>query len=118
MLTLAAAIIAAATSTAALNDASSAPPAFKLPPGEKPLEYTIDLTVDPSKKTYDGSETIKLHVDKPQKALFIQGRNITVQKATVNGAKATWKQLDDDGMATLTLDKEVSGDVDVVIAFS
>lgn len=111
------ALLAAATPTAAVVAAAAAP-SFRLPTGQRPLEYAITLHIDPAKADYTGSEVIKVHVDAPQTVLWLHGRGLTVSAVKVAGQSAVYAQTDDDGLASITVPKPVRGDVEVSIAFS
>jgi alanyl aminopeptidase len=94
-------------------------PGFRLPAGEKPVSYAMQLDVDPTKDSFSGSETILVHLDAAQKTIWLHARNLTVSSAKVAGQNARFKQVDDDGMAGLFLDASVGpGDVPVEIAWS
>ncbi len=103
----------------ALDGGGDDSPAFRLPAGQRPLEYRISLDVDPHKDGFSGEETIRVHLDKAVRALWLHGRGLDVKRASVAGKAATYKQVDADGMSRLSLPAPVGpGDVDVVIAWS
>ncbi|HME71371.1 MAG TPA: M1 family metallopeptidase [Myxococcota bacterium] len=94
-------------------------PGFRIPVGEKPLEYSLSFDIDPSKESFTGKETVRVHLDIAQKTVWLHGRGLEVQGAKIAGQAARYKQIDDDGMARLSLDALVGpGDVDVEIAWT
>ena len=93
-------------------------PSFRLPAGQKPLEYTLTLDVDPTLSKYSGDEVIKVHLDKANKTIWLHGRDLDVGTVTVNGEPAIYQQVNDDGLASITLKSALAGDVTVALAFS
>jgi aminopeptidase N len=53
----------------------------RLPPGVRPTRYTMDLSIDPSKKTFSGKVRIGVKLEKPLRAIVMHGRALTVQSA-------------------------------------
>ena len=56
----------------------------KLPKHVVPEEYAIRITPDPKKLTFTGSETIKVNVRKPTRALVLNAADIEISKAAIN----------------------------------
>jgi cytosol alanyl aminopeptidase len=93
-------------------------PGFRLPGDTRPVEYAIALEVDPRKGSFTGRETIRVHLDKARRTLWLDGRGLEITGARVAGREARYRQMDDDGQARLVLDAPVGpGEVDVVIAW-
>jgi aminopeptidase N len=64
-------------------DFASAP--GKLPKNVVPEEYAIRITPDVEKRTFSGSETVKLKVGEPVRQLVLNAVEIKISKATLDG---------------------------------
>jgi len=51
----------------------------RLPPGARPTRYTLDLTVDPSKKTFTGRTRIGVKLAERARAIVLHGRDLSVR---------------------------------------
>src|SRR5262245_24586450 len=58
----------------------------RLPPGVRPTRYTMDLAIDPSKKTFTGKVRISVMLERPLRAIVMHGRAFTVQSAFLHTA--------------------------------
>jgi alanyl aminopeptidase len=59
----------------------------RLPAGVKPTRYTMDLSIDPSKKTFGGEVRIGVNLERPLRAIVMHGRGITVTEAFLHTAR-------------------------------
>src|SRR5689334_6487560 len=50
----------------------------RLPAGVRPTRYTMDLSIDPSKKTFGGDVRIGVNLERPLRAIVMHGRGLTV----------------------------------------
>src|ERR1700730_14520269 len=57
----------------------------KLPKQVVPEEYAIRITPDLEKKTFSGSETVKVKVREPVKQLVLNALEIKISKAAMDG---------------------------------
>jgi aminopeptidase N len=57
----------------------------KLPKHVVPQEYAIRITPDVEKRTFAGSETIKLDVRQPTRELVLNAADMQIAGASVNG---------------------------------
>jgi aminopeptidase N len=53
----------------------------RLPAGVRPMRYTMDLSIDPSKKAFSGQVRIALKLDRPTRAIVMHGRGMTIKEA-------------------------------------
>ena len=53
-----------------------APPGFRLSDDVVPLEYNLQLTIDPSRETFDGIVSIKLDIRKPTAVIWLNAKDI------------------------------------------
>src|SRR3954471_16548217 len=58
----------------------------RLPLGVRPTRYTMDLSIDPSKKTFSGKVRIGVNLERPRRAIVMHGRALTVQSAFLHTA--------------------------------
>ena len=62
-------------------------PVLKLPPGARPVRVTAEMTIDPRKDDFEGSEQIELAVDQPGRLLWLNADGLKIldtdPKATV-----------------------------------
>src|SRR5689334_4819543 len=59
----------------------------RLPPGVRPTRYTMDLIIDPSKKTFGGQVRIGVTIEKPLRAIVMHGRALTVSEAYLHTSR-------------------------------
>ena len=60
-----------------------APRQFQLPDGVVPKKYTVTLTIDPSRSTFDGEMVIDLEAKKNYDILWLNAKGLIVTKALV-----------------------------------
>jgi len=53
------------------SQAQIVPPHLRLPPGARPTRVTAELTVDPTKDSFSGSEEMELSLDQPTSVLWL-----------------------------------------------
>jgi alanyl aminopeptidase len=63
--------------------AQPTPPAFLLPDDVIPLSHNVELTIDPSKSTFEGVVTIVVDLRKATSLVWLNAKNITPVEATV-----------------------------------
>ena len=74
-------------SAAAQRDAVPSPRMDgRLPLGVRPSRYTMDLSIDPSKKTFSGKVRIGVNLERPRRAIVMHGRALTVQSVFLHTA--------------------------------
>lgn len=88
-------------------------PTGRLPEGITPTQYDVQLKIDPDKPTFSGTVTINLELDIPTEHIWLHGKDMTSVNATVtpegqSAIKADYQQLDDTGVAKLTLEHPVT----------
>ena len=57
----------------------------RLPTGAQPLCYTLDLLVQPQKKTFSGTVLIDLSIDAPRSAITLHALDLNVTEAELSG---------------------------------
>jgi alanyl aminopeptidase len=89
----------------------STPPSLRLPGGVTPLNYRLDLSVFPDRKSFDGHVRIDIRFDAPTNGFWIHGRDLTVDKVVlIAGNKtvpATYRQSTPEGVARIDLDHTI-----------
>ncbi|RMH43415.1 MAG: M1 family peptidase [Deltaproteobacteria bacterium] len=73
----------AAPATAPAPSETPKPPAFRLPDTAAPVSYTVELTLDPAKSTFDGEVTIEVDLRDAATALWLNGRDLDVRDVAV-----------------------------------
>lgn len=92
--------------------AQEAIPTGRLPADVTPTAYTLDFIMDPDKAAYSAHEEIGVQLSKPRNVIWFHGKGIDVTSATLvlaDGHKLTltYKQVNDDGVASLSLPETV-----------
>ena len=67
----------------------AAVPQWTLPDDVTPLTHKMEITVDPGKPTFTGTAVIEVELKTRRDVLWVNGRDITVQRAAIDSAKAT-----------------------------
>ena len=75
----------------------------RLPAGVRPTRYTMDLSIDPSKKTFGGEVRIGVTFERPQRAIVMHGRGLTVTEAFLHTSRGKLV-----GKAELRLSEQVT----------
>jgi alanyl aminopeptidase len=60
-----------------------AAPSFLLPDDAVPVKYRAELTIDPSRPTFDGSVQIDIELRRSTSLVWINGKDLTVEEASV-----------------------------------
>lgn len=68
-----------------------ATPDFLLQKDAVPLKHTIEMTIDPSREQFTGLARIDIQVLRPQKIIWVNGKDLMVQEASVEFGKSTQK---------------------------
>lgn len=89
-----------------------APPLGRLPPGVRPLHYTLVLEVAPGRERFAGTVEIAVQFDQPRSVVWMHADGLTARAASVRpegGAPvgARLDQVDPSGVAALRLDRPV-----------
>src|SRR5688572_1620236 len=58
----------------------------RLPPGVRPSRYLMDLSIDPSKKTFAGQVRIGVTLERPMRAIVMHGRGLRIDSAVLHTA--------------------------------
>lgn len=103
--------------------AEEAAPIGRLPEGVTPLHYTLYLEVVPSRERFGGRVDIRTRIDEARRVIWLHGRDLNVTEIEVlpEGAEpisGTYEQVDDSGVARLTLDERVGpGEVTISLTY-
>ena len=88
-------------------------PVLRLPTDARPTYTALSLELDPRKPGFFGSEVIALQLDRPRSVLWLNGQGLHVTSARLDlaGARhaAVYQQVNDEGLARVTLPCLVSG---------
>lgn len=76
---------------AVLLAAQPTPPDFLLPKDVVPRKHIIEMTIDPSQDTFTGVARIEVQVLKPVSVIWVNGRDLTVQEASIEIGKKAQK---------------------------
>jgi aminopeptidase N len=94
----------------------------KLPKDVRPTEYSIRIKPDLQKLTFIGSETVRLHAEKPVTKLVLNALEMEIASASVDGRVLPKKAISlDEAEQTLTLslpDEFSAGDHKLALVFS
>lgn len=94
----------------------------KLPKEVRPTEYSIRIVPDLEKLTFTGSETVKVHVEKPVTKLVLNALEMEIAAASVDGKALPQKSIAlnaKEETLTLSLPNELAaGEHQVALKFS
>ena len=94
----------------------------KLPKDVRPTEYSIRIAPDLQKLTFTGSETVRLHAEKPVTKLVLNALEMEIASASVDGRPLPKKAIvldETEQTLTLNLPNELpAGDHELALAFS
>ena len=94
-------------------------PDGKLPAGVTPLHYVLDLGIDANAGTTSSRVKIDVRLDAAQSEIWMHSREHVVSSVSVGGVSGTFKQVNEQGVAHVVLDKPVGpGDVELTIVFT
>ena len=82
-------LVSQAGPTAPGDSLALAPPARddgRLPSEVRPTRYALDLTIDPTRPTFDGRVWIAVTIDRPIHAVVLHGRGLKVREAAFGRA--------------------------------
>ncbi len=86
-------------------------PALRLPKDVRPTHYRIELTIDPDRPSFSGEAEIAVTLDAPRQVIWLHGLGLSVSASSVQVGQetlaVTYEQVNDDGVAKLTLPKPV-----------
>jgi len=86
-------------------------PEGKLPRDVKPLSYTLELEIVPSRDRFSGRTQIRVELDTPRKHIWLHGRKLDVKSARAQLASgatdAKYSEVNGDGLARLEFAKEL-----------
>lgn len=85
---------------------AAAAPTFYLPDDVAPKKYSIDLTIDPSKSTFEGTARIEVELKTSTSHIWINAKDITPVEASV-GKRRAGAQAVGDEFLDLALDSPV-----------
>jgi Peptidase M1 N-terminal domain len=63
--------------------AAPAPPALRLPDDVVPIEYALELAVDPAQEKIKGAVTIAVEIKRPTRFIWLHGKRLSIEGATV-----------------------------------
>ncbi|MGC9133062.1 MAG: M1 family metallopeptidase [Nanopusillaceae archaeon] len=89
---------------------------MRLPDDVKPIKYMIKIDVDIDKLTYSGEEEIILNIEKPRNKIYINSREIKIEKIRFNNYIVNFKELDQDTIE-IDIGKKYSGEGKLYIRF-
>ncbi len=97
-----------ATTAAPLPPPDEPAPTVRLPNDVRPLAQKLELSINPDEDRFQGSTEIDVELDHARRTLWIHGHRLTVDAATFTpdggpAIAATGEQVDDHGVAKLTL---------------
>ena len=89
------------------------PPVGRLSGNVAPEHYRLELRIDPREDTFSGRVTIDVTVNEATDRIYLHGKRLEISSAHVvdgedNQIAASWEQVDDTGVAKLSLDRPVS----------
>ncbi len=93
-----------------------AQPAFNLPNEVVPKKHVIDMTIDPSKDSYEGTAKIDVDISKPASTVWVNAKDITPIDASVGKQTARAEAVGGEFIA-LHLDAPVSGAATITIHY-
>jgi alanyl aminopeptidase len=67
----------------------AAAPSFLLPNDVVPLKHAVELTVDPSRDTFEGRMRIEVELRAPVTEVWVNGKDLVVKSASLNGTPHT-----------------------------
>src|SRR5436190_20480572 len=66
-----------------------AAPTFLLPNDVAPSKHTVELTIDPSRETFDGRMRIDVELRKPVTEIWVNAKDLVIASASLNGTART-----------------------------
>src|SRR5262245_51067417 len=68
---------------------SLAAPTFLLPDNVIPLKHTVELTIDPSRETFEGRMRIEVDLRAPITEIWVNGKDLMIMSASLNETPRT-----------------------------
>ena len=62
--------------------ADATPPTLRLPAGPRPTRYELELTVDPTRSTFEGEVRLHVVLPEPTSLLWLNATELTVTQAS------------------------------------
>ena len=92
---------------------AEAPPVLRLPDDVHLQHTALSLSLDPSQPRFSGAAVMAIALTRPRATLWLHGRDLHVTAVWLDtaGARlpASWEQVNDDGLAKVSLPCLVSG---------
>jgi alanyl aminopeptidase len=63
--------------------ASPPPPGFQLPEGVVPLKYNVELWVDPTRETFEGTVGIRLRLDRFTPVIWLNAKDLEIESVSL-----------------------------------
>ncbi len=87
-------------------------PRGRLPQNVRPEHYSLDLSIVPDRDRFSGTAVIRVAVDEPLETLWIHGRDLQIDRVTVQDTQgdpvsARWRVMDPTGVVALLLPRPV-----------
>ena len=100
------------TATASATDTSE-PPVARLGNAVVPIQYQLELRIDPSQERFSGNVAIDVTVNESLDAIWLHGKLLDVSEVYVtdgesNRIDASYEERDESGVALLTLARTIS----------
>ncbi|MEL6324226.1 MAG: M1 family metallopeptidase, partial [Pseudomonadota bacterium] len=94
-------------------------PFGKLPPRARPLAYDVALKVDPREESFRGIVKIDVWLNEPSDGIWLHGKDLRVNAASINGRTATWEEvLNSTGVSRIVFPRTFpAGEVTLAIAY-
>jgi cytosol alanyl aminopeptidase len=98
-------------------------PTLRLPSDVRPTHYALEMTIDPNQPTFSGTVAIDVTLSAPRDVLWLHGLDLKVHSSSVKVGEqslpAVWDQVNDDGVARLTLPHAIGpGPATILVAWS
>ncbi len=99
-------------------------PLGQLPDNVEPLQYRIDLTINPDQLRYEGVVEIDIELKAPRREFYIHGKdldvsNITARLQNKTVVKGTYTEVHESGVARLNFEQQIPrGKITVRLPYS
>ncbi len=111
----------ASGSTVAALPVREATPGLRLPADVRPLGYSLELDIDPSKPRFSGRAELALSLATPRRSVFAHGKGLEVRRASFRAGGQTWPAVvERDSPQVLRFTSEerpVEGSVTLVVEY-
>jgi Aminopeptidase N len=84
------AVVLLCASSGLLGEGPAPPeaPKLRLPAGAAPLHYAMDLTIDPSKETFEGKAEIRISLKEETDTIWLNGKELGIRSASARPESA------------------------------